>query len=246
MIKVYTMIGIVILVANVLGYSYKIHRIMGDMLGDHLKMSYPTLHEKIIKDLNGTKISEASVWADKVKRTKKFYWTKKLHYMNLDSCSISLAEIETKCNNECVYSFINDLVERKFEKLSPHENIKFLLHELQDINQPLHVYGRERGGNGFKLIRNKNNRNRTMSLHSLWDNEIPLYYLENYDHGIINTYKISLDEVINFNLALSCGYLYDIKDNFIVFEDYFNSAMVRSLFNNYISLAVNILKKYYD
>lgn len=239
----------ILFASMVAGYSYKIHRFLGNMLGAHLETNYPVIYNKVLEDLDGSPIGEASVWADKVKRTKKYYWTKKLHYTNIDACSITEDGIEDVCPDGCIYTFINDLVDRKYTDLSPGESIKFLLHSLQDINQPLHVYNRDRGGNSFKLIRNKNGRNRTMSLHSLWDNEIPSYYIKNFyskkKHMNILTYNTTLVDVINFNLILDCTYVYNITDNFIIFEKYFNPLIVRALFDNYISVTVSILKKYY-
>lgn len=236
-----------VLVSLVSGYSYKIHRIMGDTLGNHLETNHPTIYNRVISDLNGVPISEGSVWADRVKRTKKYYWTKKLHYINIDSCSTTEEDIKEVCNDGCIYTFINDLVSRKYTDFTPEESIKFLLHSLQDISQPLHVYDRDRGGNSFKLIRNKNGRNKTMSLHSLWDNEIPSHYIENsyIKENVIMTYNTTLVDAINFNLSLDCGYIYNIVDNFIVFEKYYNPLMVRALFDNYISLSITILKRYY-
>lgn len=239
----------VLLVSLVSGYSYKIHRFLGNMLGDHLESNHNDIYNKVVNDLNGTSISEASVWADKVKRTKKYYWTKKMHYVNLKSCSVVEDEVEEVCadKNGCIYTFIKELLSREHTNLTSEENIKFLLHSLQDINQPLHVYDRDRGGNNFKLIRNKRGINRTISLHSLWDNEIPSHYIKNFynKEAILMGYNTTMLEVINFNLGLNCGYIYNIENNFIVFENYFNHLMVRALFDNYISLSVSILERYY-
>ena len=49
-----------------------------------------------------------------------------------------------------------------------YEALKFLLHFIGDIHQPLHTEAEQRGGNGIPVLFNKRHTN----LHSIWDNEI--------------------------------------------------------------------------
>lgn len=51
---------------------------------------------------------------------------------------------------------------------SHYEALKFLLHFLGDIHQPLHTEAEDRGGNEIHVLFNKKHTN----LHSIWDNEI--------------------------------------------------------------------------
>ncbi|KAF8874821.1 phospholipase C/P1 nuclease domain-containing protein [Mucidula mucida] len=46
-----------------------------------------------------------------------------------------------------------------------NEALKFLVHFLGDLHQPLHLTGRDRGGNGVKVLFG----GRSTNLHSLWD-----------------------------------------------------------------------------
>ncbi|MCJ1249657.1 hypothetical protein MMC30_006883 [Trapelia coarctata] len=58
------------------------------------------------------------------------------------------------------------------DSLSKHqqyEALKFLLHFIGDIHQPLHTEAGERGGNGIPVLFNKKHTN----LHSIWDTEMP-------------------------------------------------------------------------
>jgi hypothetical protein len=219
-----------------------VHRFLGQTLEDHLYTNNIDLYDKIHSDLNGFPFSNVSVWADQVKRTKKYSWSRRLHYTDIDSCCIS---DDYSCDN-CIFSAINDIIEHKnTHNLTREENIKFLLHFLQDINQPLHSFGYKKGGNQYKIIRNKRHRNRTMNLHAFFDNELPLYYIKNYYYEYTGNHSYSLTNIVNFNLYLACNYIYNIKDHFIIFEEYFDHRIIKSLFDNYMSLSLNLLDKYY-
>ncbi|KNE73053.1 hypothetical protein AMAG_17322 [Allomyces macrogynus ATCC 38327] len=51
------------------------------------------------------------------------------------------------------------------ERFTAVESLKFLVHLVQDIHQPLHVSGRERGGNDVQVVFNRHDAN----LHGVWD-----------------------------------------------------------------------------
>lgn len=232
---------LLLLVTNVLAYNWNVHGYLGDLLHSSLPSSTVS---KLLFVLNGTTLNDASIWADKVKKTKKYSFSRPLHYMDIiDKCSITRKDIN--CNdNKCIYYAIHQLtssVDRgPFEGLTKVERLKFLLHFLQDITQPLHVYGKFRGGNDVKVTRNKNGRNKTTNLHTLWDSEIPQTFISSgkYQHTIKN---VTLVDVINFNLNVGCNYAYNFKDDYIIFEDYYMSDVVKEMFDNYISLALSYL-----
>ena len=217
----------------VLSYSYKTHGYLGELVKETLSSER---YSSLLNSIGVSDLKQASIWADKVKRTKKYSFTRTLHYMNIDSCEITPKELQTTT----IYTAIMELTGNPnktdlFKEVPSAEKIKFLLHFLQDISQPLHSYGKGRGGNLIKVIRNKNNRNKTTNLHSLWDAEIPQTFVSSgkYIPTILN---VTLIEVINFNLKISCGYIYNFKDSYIVFEDYYREDIVKEMFDNYISL----------
>jgi hypothetical protein len=162
--------------------------------------------------------------------------------MNLEQCNINEEDIPS-VESGTVYEAITELTTgngQRFSHLSEKERLMFLIHFIGDISQPLHVYGKNRGGNSLKLIRNKNGRNRTTNLHYLWDSEIPQTYIKSgvYKPDLKNT---SLIDVINFNLNIGCNKIYKFDDNFIIFEEYYDADDVKNMFDNYASLSVMYL-----
>jgi hypothetical protein len=217
-------------------YGSKIHGHLSSLLPNVLSQRQ---HFNTLMKLNGTSLYDASVWADKVKRTKKYSFTSKLHYTNINTCSVE--SLNTTGNS--VIGAIHELTTGeggRFKNLSEKEKLMFLIHFIGDISQPLHVYGAGRGGNDIKVIRNKNGRNKKTNLHSLWDSEIPQTFISSntYSPSIKNT---SLLDVVNFNLNVSCQKIYDFTDDYILFEDYYDPEIVKRMFDNYINLSIKYL-----
>jgi hypothetical protein len=139
----------------------------------------------------------------------------------------------------------------KFKKnLSKEDLLKFLIHFLQDFNQPMHLLGYQRGGNDLKIVVNHKNRNKTTNLHNLWDNIIPEYYTKFYFKKNQIEIPVSYEtiqeviyRILNRNLPISC--LIYPKTEYIIFEEYFNKEQLKSLFNNYIEITVLILRLIY-
>ena len=58
---------------------------------------------------------------------------------------------------------------RLTNSVSPsYTSLKFLIHFIGDVHQPLHLTNRDRGGNQFTV----RFEGRTMNLHGLWDNQL--------------------------------------------------------------------------
>lgn len=126
-------------------------------------------------------------WADRVKGQPKYRYTSVLHYINArddhppDACAFPgthgwmgksggniLGAIKNVTN--VLGTYVNSLREghalmKQEGETAGSEALKFLVHYLGDMHQPLHLIGRERGGNGAKVTFD----GRVTSLHGLWD-----------------------------------------------------------------------------
>ena len=136
-----------------------------------------------------------------------------------------------KFNRDFIYKIDNTT-------LSAKEQLKFLIHFLQDFNQPLHLLGYDRGGNSFKVIVNDDGHNKTYGLHYVWDTLLPVYYIENFPYSsplqrVILPEPFDINQVIaqtlNGNLQISCK-IYP-KTHYLVFNDYFKEENFQLLFD---------------
>lgn len=217
-------------------YGSKVHGHLANLLPKVLSQQQ---HFNTMLKLNGTSLYDASVWADKVKRTKKYGFTLALHYTNIHTCSVS--SLNTTGNS--IIGAITDLTTEgggRFSHLSEKEKLMFLIHFIGDLSQPLHVFGAGKGGNDIKVIRNKNGRNKKTNLHSMWDIEIPQTFISSGDYTptLKNT---TLLDVVNFNLKVSCDKIYNFSDDYILFEEYYDPNTVKEMFDNYINLSIKYL-----
>ena len=226
---------ITIIIPAVLGWSYSVHRQLGTYLEEYLKINDQHTHFNMIKTLEGLSFRDASVWADKAKRTTKFRWTHTYHYTNINECNITELPSSGLLLGLSRFSENSDVFTEK-------ERLMFVLHLLQETAQPLHFSGILKGGNGFEIIRNRNGRNRTTNLHSLWDSEIG-GSLTNYTLPGCSE-KVSLLDIVNTALRANCDWVFP-SSHFILYSDYYDEDYLKNSFDRYICFASDYFKKYF-
>lgn len=149
------------------------HEIVATIAQAHL---HPTVLSEVCNILNlgsATEISQGSVpchlsriaaWADTIKRQPQYRYTSPLHYVGAlgdhppDSCAFPgergwagkkdmnlLGAIRNTTN------MLVEYVEGTQSIEGAEEALKFLVHYVGDVHQPLHLTGRDRGGNGAKV-----------------------------------------------------------------------------------------------
>lgn len=233
------------------------HEKLGYILHQNLKMHHTELNNKLdnyLKMESGLTMEKASTWADRVKRQPKYCWSSPLHYININSCFVSDKDIYDYCkknDNLCLYNGILD-----YSKPKDIDEFKFLIHLTQDLFQPLHIYGPFRGGNEKKVtvhdrFKNGKPRVKKMSMHALWDDylikkQFKLTKPEEYfNHGLVVNRPIKdyLFEIINNQVKLSCGMVYNFEDDNIYMDAYYHEEY-SMLINEYLTFMKNIINKW--
>ncbi|KAI8049929.1 S1/P1 nuclease, partial [Syncephalis plumigaleata] len=120
---------------------------------------------------------EAAVWADTIPPAKNpLAYTKPYHYVSLPQNGVgqcSKYTSRTSCTNDACMVTGFETFTKKFQ-CNPRNKqnqraIRFLLHFLGDISQPLHILDFHRGGT--TLFHQW--RGQSMSLHYIWDTAMP-------------------------------------------------------------------------
>jgi hypothetical protein len=128
--------------------------------------------KKAVADLlePGEGLADVSTWADEVRRDRPL--TAPWHYVNVP---ITESKFDPKFCAEagCVVSKIADmrrvLADRNAPKDERREALKWVVHLVEDMHQPLHVGDRkDRGGNDLQL----QFFGRGTNMHRLWDSDI--------------------------------------------------------------------------
>ncbi|KAJ8502243.1 hypothetical protein ONZ51_g109 [Trametes cubensis] len=123
-------------------------------------------------------LASIASWADKIRMRPEYRYTAPLHYVNAvddappHACPFPgthgwqgrpTGNILAAIGN--VTHVLRDFVRGERGAGDAEEALKFLVHFMGDMHQPLHMSGREKGGNGVRVAWN----GRVTNLHSVWD-----------------------------------------------------------------------------
>lgn len=129
----------------------------------------PKAHNMVKDVLNGEEIADVASWADRVKHSTDYRWSGPLHFINTPDWLCDFSYRRDCVNNRCVAGAIGNYTVRVASRNNPNESLKFLIHYIGDIHQPLHVgFIGDKGGNTLKghFLGHKTN------LHQVWDSGI--------------------------------------------------------------------------
>jgi len=150
------------------------HRIIGQIAENHMTA---TSIEKVEALLDGDKISEVGTWADEMRSNPSDFWQKespKWHYVNVNEISEFHPEhYSSKDEVKDAYTGIRKAMDVLRDTSANIEDkkfyLKFLMHIVGDVHQPLHA-GRaaDKGGNAIKVKFFWQDTN----LHRVWDSQL--------------------------------------------------------------------------
>ncbi|KAG0306464.1 hypothetical protein BGZ98_002344 [Dissophora globulifera] len=149
-------------------------------------------------------LSKAAPWADTIKGQARYRWASAYHYVNTpDDDPPNVCKFEYVYAGKDVvnglFNMTSQLQQYKLvepttpeEKLSREDALRFFVHFMGDVHQPLHASGKQRGGNDApaKWGRAKSN------LHKIWDSQLILASLiKTTAYG--NNPKAYLDDILD-------------------------------------------------
>jgi hypothetical protein len=158
------------------------HRVVGAVAEKHLDIS---VHSKIFKILDGQSLSRVANWPDEIKsEPAKYSYTFNWHYT--DWADDVHDHDETASSGKLLGSIKEQVAVLKNPEATQEAKVfalKFIVHLVGDLHQPLHVgNGLDQGGNLCKVTF----QGQAMNLHALWD------------EGMINFTKLSFSELADY------------------------------------------------
>lgn len=158
------------------------HRVVGAVAEKHLDIS---VHSKIYKILGGQSLSRVANWPDEIKsEPAKYSYTFNWHYT--DWSDDAHDHDETTSSGKLLGSIKEQVAVLKNPEATQEAKVfalKFIIHLVGDLHQPLHVgNGLDQGGNLCKVTF----QGQAMNLHALWD------------EGLINFTKLSYTELADY------------------------------------------------
>ncbi|MBS1240983.1 MAG: nuclease [Gemmatimonadetes bacterium] len=150
------------------GWGAMGHRLVVEIAWDYLT---PTARASAVALLGGQSIGSASVWADSIRGSRRE--TGPMHYVNLPAGERAWHPERYCRNGDCVVGAVEKyqaiLADRSAPTADRAEALRFVMHFVGDMHQPLHVGDRgDRGGNDVAVTW----RDRKTNLHSVWDTDL--------------------------------------------------------------------------
>lgn len=157
------------------------HRTIGKIAENHLSAQAKAAIQGL---LGHESLADVSTWADEVSSTPEYRQTGSWHYLNLPP-GLTYPEFQkqvegvTKAN---VYSALQKneeiLTSKNSTRAQKIEALKFVVHFVGDLHQPMHISRAEdKGGNTIQL----NYEGKGINLHSLWDSYLLDHQGLNYE-----------------------------------------------------------------
>lgn len=250
--KLLTIFMLLFLFTDALAWGTTGHRVIAEVAERNLtKRAQRKLH-KIIGD---QKLAYWANWPDFIKSDTTEVWksTDTWHYVNISNAK-DLAEFSNSLHNlsgSNLYTQINTLSAQIKDKKTPLKDkeiaLRFLIHIVGDMAQPMHVGNAEdKGGNSIKVTFFGQSAN----LHSLWDSKLVDYQKYSYteyadvllrkQHDKDSIQDGSLESWL-YDSRLQAEKIYDyskLKTNYMYEYDYrFNDLLERQLLYGGLRLA---------
>ena len=153
----------------ILSWGVTGHRTIGKIAENHLTAKAKAAVQEL---LGGASMADVSTWADEVRSSPEYRSTGPWHFLNLP-LGLTYPEFSKQVEGMSeanVYSALQKCEQELTDKGTTREQkviaLKFVIHLIGDLHQPMHVSRAEdKGGNTIQL----NYEGKGLNLHSLWD-----------------------------------------------------------------------------
>lgn len=171
--KLVLILAVLLLPLSSWGWGREGHQIIAAVAEDHLDETTKVMIQSLIG--NNHLYSVAS-WADDVRRQRPE--TAPWHYVDIPLGSVYDGSRDCAPPHSCVVVKIGDFVKVLTDKQASREDraeaLKFVVHFVGDIHQPLHAVGEARGGNSIPVLFLGSDQcgRYGCNLHGVWDSSM--------------------------------------------------------------------------
>lgn len=149
------------------------HRIVAELAQQQLSTSALKETRRLLGNGPDTDLADISNWADEIREQPTWRWTSRWHYLNFPRGDCRYDAQRDCRDGRCIVAAISEqvgiLADRKRSDDERGQALRFVVHFIGDIHQPLHAgFGDDRGGNTFQVFY----IGRGSNLHALWDGGI--------------------------------------------------------------------------
>jgi len=149
------------------------HRMVGELAEQQLSAQTRSLLSDLLADEPSPRLADIAGWADDIRADPAFRWTGPLHYVNLPRGRCEYLPARDCPSGNCVVGaierFHKALANRSLPRAERAQALKFLVHFIADVHQPLHAgFADDLGGNRYQISFD----GRGTNLHAIWDGDV--------------------------------------------------------------------------
>ena len=149
------------------------HQVVAEIAARELTPEARVEVERLLGDRASNAMREVASWADGIRNEPQWRNTGTWHYLNFERGDCSYNPRENCAGGNCVVAAIERevkvLADRKSDTRKRANALRFVIHFVGDVHQPLHAgLSQDRGGNDFQI----RNRREGDNLHGFWDQDI--------------------------------------------------------------------------
>ncbi len=149
------------------------HRIVAQIAYEYLERSTKI---KISNLIQNEHFANLSTWADEIKSEKRYDFARPFHYINIPKGK-KASDIGGVHILSALKDFEQKLKSETVSRLEKIDALKFFIHLMGDLHNPLHIgYPEDLGGNRFPVRW----FNKSTNLHHVWDEEMIEYQQLSY------------------------------------------------------------------
>jgi hypothetical protein len=151
-------------------WSAKGHRIIAELAERELSPQTLAAIRTLLADEPTPTLAGVATWADEVRDQEAWRHTARWHFVNFPRGDCRYRAARDCADGRCIVAAIESqravLADRRAPAAQRVQALKFVVHMVGDIHQPLHAgYGDDRGGNDTQIRFDRQGSN----LHALWD-----------------------------------------------------------------------------
>jgi nuclease S1 len=155
------------------GWGREGHQIVASVAEDHLDETTKVMIQSLI---GNNHLYSIATWADDIRRER--HETAPWHYVDIPFGGSYSANRDCPPPNSCVVvkitEFTKVLTNKQASRDDRAEALKFVVHFVGDIHQPMHAVGEAKGGNGIHVRFFDSDRcgSYECNLHGVWDTDL--------------------------------------------------------------------------
>ncbi|KAK8155823.1 nuclease PA3 [Phyllosticta citrichinensis] len=194
-LSVVSLLPLSLLTSQAHAWGYLGHETVAFIAQNFVSSETATWAQDILADDGTSYLASVATWADSYRYTDEGDFSADYHWIDAnddppETCNVDL---ERDCPEQgCIVSAIANYTSRvQSSTLSTTEvqkALKWVIHFLGDIHQPLHVEAIEAGGNGIEVTYDGESTN----LHHIWDSNMPEQLVGGYSLSDAQTWAETL------------------------------------------------------